>query len=85
MKYPTLCDECKRAYEVFCGGLGGISFCHHAEAGNTPEAGVYFSVAPFKEGGHLVTILAPLTLKEAEEMRDHTVAEVNGPMKETAH
>ena len=85
MKFPVLCDECRAIYLEFCRGIGGVNFCHHAEAGNTPDAGVYYTVAPTVGGGHTVHIISPLTVAEAEALRDETIREFNGPEPEATH
>lgn len=75
MKYPVLCPECADTFRTFARGTGGINACFHPPH-NTPEAGVYFCVIPLIEGGHTCHIVSPISLQEAEAMRDEALSDL---------
>ena len=72
MKFPLICSVCEQEYAKMTDATqlqqGGVGFCSHAAAGNSPVAGVYYCVIPIIEGGYQVTVMAPVTIVEAKEM-----------------
>ncbi|MDA9981519.1 hypothetical protein N9H39_02035 [Gammaproteobacteria bacterium] len=82
-RFPIICPECQKDFDAMTsdgveGYSGGIGFCQHFEADNSPAAGVLFIVIAIGEGGYQIHITAPLTLAEAMEKAEETKAAFEG-------